>query len=279
MDIRAGIIAAAILLGLGALIIVRNGLFTLRSARKLTFYRLRQSRISSAWRLFGLALILVVIAIILPIYVTPIAFKYFPPSPTVVPTLTPSVVPTITLSPTITLTPTITDTPLYSETPTITPTPFIPIAIEAGFVSIVTPNPDAVVTVLQFSTSVDANGYCQSPLPMFRNPLNKIYACYQYDKMTIGTQWTALWYRGDQLLPCSLSESYPWNLSTGGIAYSECALSSDQWLPGVYIVQIFVGHDFKRAGSFTVEGEAPTAAPTPIPSATLSPTPALTTTP
>ena len=261
---------------------VRNGLFTLRSARKLTFYRLRQSRISSAWRLFGLALILVVLAILLPVYGTPLAFKAFPPSPTVAPTLTPSVVPTITLSPTITLTPTITDTPLYTYTPTITATPFIPLAIEAQFISVVTPNPDAIISPLVFSTELK-DSLPASPSTVFRNPIQRIFASFSYDKMITGVQWTALWYRGDVLLPCSLHESYPWDGSTGGFYYSECDLSPDQWLPGNYIVQIFVGRDFKRGDSFTVEGEAPTAAPTPIPSATLSPTaipaPALTATP
>ena len=59
----------------------------------------------------------------------------------------------------------------------------------------------------------------------------------------------------------------PWDGSTGGFGYSDWGPTPDQWKPGVYTVQIFVGHDFKRGDSFTVEGEAPTAAPT------LSPTP------
>lgn len=273
MDIRTGILTASILLVLGALLVARSGLLTLQSARKLTFYRLRQSRIKSAWLMFGGALVLVIVAILLPVAGTPVAFHYFPPSPTVAPTLTPSVVPTITLSPTITLTPTITDTPLVSVTPTGTATPFLPLVVEAQFSSVVTPNPDTVVGLLQFSTTVDKNGLCVNPSDLFRNPVPHIYACFQYDKMLIGVQWTALWYRNGEFI---FHESYPWNLSTGGSAYSDLSAPPGGWQPGEYTVQIFVGVDFKRAGSFVVEGDAPTPAATPVPTATFSPTPVAT---
>ncbi len=275
MDIRAGIIAAAVLLGLGALLVARGGLLTLQSARKLTFYRLRQSRINGAWRLFALALLMVVIAVWLPIFGQPLAFQYFPPSPTVAPTLTPSVVPTITLSPTITLTPTITDTPLVSDTPTTTVTPSLPLAIEAQFVSLVTPNPDAVISPLVFSTAIK-DSLPVSPAESFENPIPHMYAVFSYDKMLPGVQWTAVWLRNGELV---YFETIPWNGGTGGYGYSDWGPTPDKWQPGIYTVEIFVGHDFKRAGSFTVEGEAPTAAPTPVSSATLTPTPSFTATP
>lgn len=275
MDIRAGIITAAILVILGALLVARSGLHTLQSARKLTFYRLRQSLIARSWWLFGGALVLVIISILLPIYGMPVAFHYFPPSPTVAPTLTPSIVPTITLSPTITPTPTITDTPLVSVTPTGTATPFIPLVIEAQFISVVTPNPEAVISPLVFSTAIQ-DSLPASPSTLFRNPIGRMYAFFSYDKMTLGAQWTALWFRNGEY---AFHESYPWDGGTGGYYYSEWAPPPDQWQPGVYTVQIFVGHVFKQAGSFTVEGTAPTAAPTPIPTATLSPTPAPVATP
>jgi len=272
MDIRAGIITTAILIVLGALLVARNGLQTLQSARKLTFYRLRQSLITRAWALFGGALVLIIISILLPIYGTPIAFHYFPPSPTVAPTLAPSVVPTITLSPTITLTPTITDTPLVSVTPTGTATPFIPLVIEAQFISVVTPNPEAVISPLVFSTAIQ-DSLPASPSTLFRNPIGRMYAFFSYDKMTLGAQWTAIWSRNGEY---AFHESYPWDGGTGGYYYSECSNPAGGWQPGEYSVQIYVGVDFKRAGSFTVEGDAP---PTPAPSATLSPTPQSTSTP
>lgn len=270
MDIRAGIIAIALFLGLGALLVARSGLRTLQSARKLTFYRIRQSRISAAWWMFAGALLLTVLAILLPTVGTSIAFHYFPPSPTVAPTLTPSVVPTITLSPTITLTPTITDTPLVSDTPTGTPTPFLPLVVEAQFISVITPNPEAVISPLTFATSVKG-GLPETPSTLFRNPIPRVFASFSYDNMTPGAQWSAVWYRNGEYI---FHESYPWDGATGGYYYSECVSPANGWQPGVYTVQIYVGVDFKRAGSFTVEGDAPTPAATPIPTATLSPTPA-----
>jgi type VI secretion system secreted protein VgrG len=260
MDIRAGILTATVLLVLGAFFVIRSGVQTIQAARKLTFYRLRSARLSRGWQFLGAAVLMILLAIWLPVFGQPLAFKVYPPSPTIAPTFTPSVIPTLTVSPTITLTPTITDTPLVSITPTGTATPYLPLAVEAQFISAVTPNPDAIISVLQFSTSVDASGFCVAPAPSFRNPITHMYGCFQYDKMTPGSQWTALWYRNGELVRF---ESYPWNAGTGGIIYyTDWAPTPDQWLPGTYTVQIFVGHEFKRSGFFIVEGEAPTAAPT-----------------
>ena len=44
MDIRAGFIAASILLAIWAIAVFRAGLFSFRSATKLNFYRLKRSR-------------------------------------------------------------------------------------------------------------------------------------------------------------------------------------------------------------------------------------------
>ncbi len=264
MDIRAGIIAIALLIGLSGIATLRAGFSNIQAARRLSFYRLRQARMSQGWWTVLGAVALLILAILTPIFGTPIAFKIYPPSPTVVPTLTPSIVPTITLSPTITLTPTITDTPLYTNTPTGTPTPFIPLAVEAQFISAVTPNPNAAISPLVFSTALE-NSLPASPNTVFRNPVPHMYAVFSYDQMLPGVQWTAIWYRNGEYV---FHETKPWDGSTGGFGFSDWGPSPDQWLPGLYTVQIYVGHDFKRGGSFTVEGEAPTAAPTVPPTAT-----------
>ena len=131
MDIHAGIITIIILAVLFALLLFRIGIRAIQSARKLTFYRLREKRMSGGWRMLIVGVLLLLFAAWLGRFGEPIAYRYFPPSPT--PSLTPTItlIPTITLSPTITLTPTITDTPSVTDTPTITPTPFVPPAIEA----------------------------------------------------------------------------------------------------------------------------------------------------
>ncbi|MCL4823418.1 MAG: hypothetical protein KJZ57_04280, partial [Anaerolineales bacterium] len=263
MDIRSGFIAASILLAIWALAVFRSGWITFHSAARLTFYRIKRSRESRGRWLILASFLILAIAIFLPIYGQPVAYHYFPPSPTPSLTLTPSVVPTITL------TPTITDTPLYSETPTGTPTPYLPLVVEAQFVSVVTPNPEAAISPLAFALAVTQDGLPQNPSTLFRNPIQKIYASFSYDKMVPGSQWSAVWFRNGEYV---CHESYPWDGGTGGYYYSECANPVGGWQPGVYSVQMYVGTEFNRADAFTVVGAAPeTPAPSPTPSMTATP--------
>jgi hypothetical protein len=268
MDIHAGIITIIILAVLFALLLFRIGIRAIQSARKLTFYRLREKRMSSGWRMLITAVLLLFFAAWLGRFGEPIAYRYFPPSPT--PSLTPTItlIPTITLSPTITLTPTITDTPSVTDTPTITPTPFVPPAIEALFDSEVTPNPDAVFSPLQFST-VYENFECVAPATTFVNPIREMWACFSYNNMSPGVQWTALWYYENELVHY---DTLPWDGTTGGLGFAQWAPPPDKWKPGTYILQIFVGLDWKVVGQFVVSGEPPTAIPSITPSPTISPT-------
>ena len=268
MDIRAGIITTIILAVLFAILLLRTGIRSIQSARKLTFYRLRQQRMSGGWRMLGTGVILMLFAGWLGRFGEPVVYRYFPPSPT--PSLTPTItlIPTITLSPTITLTPTITNTPSVTDTPTITSTPYIPPAIEALFQGVVTPNPDAVFSPLQFSTVYD-NFECVAPSTTFVNPIRSMTACFSYNNMSPGVQWTAMWYSGGELVHY---ETLPWDGTTGGLGFSEWAPPPDVWQPGIYTVQIFVGLDWKVVGQFVVSGEPPTPIPSITPSPTISPT-------
>ena len=268
MDIRAGIFTTILLAVLAALIFFRVGIRSIQSARKLTFYRLREKRMSGGWRMLATGVLLLLFAVWLGRFGEPIAYRYFPPSPT--PSLTPSItpIPSITLSPTITLTPTITDTPSITDTPTVTPTPYVPPAIEALFDSAVTPNPNAVFSILLFSTIYE-NSECVAPSTTFVNPVREIWACFSYDGMSPGVQWTALWYRGNELVHY---ETYPWDGSTGGLYYSQWAPPPEMWLPGEYQVQLFVGDEWKVVGRFVISGDPPTSTPSITPVPTITPT-------
>ena len=268
MDIRAGIITTIILAVLFALFLLRAGIRSLQSARKLTFYRLRQQRTSRGWRMLVVGTFLLLFSLWLGRFGEPVAYRYFPPSPT--PSLTPTItlIPTITLSPTITLTPTITDTPSVTDTPTITPTPYIPPAIEALFDGDITPNPDAVFSPLQFST-VYESFECVAPATNFVNPIRSITACFSYNNMSPGVQWTALWFRENELVHY---ETLPWDGTTGGLGYSEWSPPPDMWQAGNYEVQIFVGLDWKVVGQFIVSGDPYTLTPSLTPTITLTPT-------
>ena len=277
MDIHAGVIAAVILIVLGAFMSVRAGVRTIRSAQKLPFFRLRRQRAARGWRFFGLAILMIILAAWLARNGEPIAYQYFPPTPTLTGTPTSTLLPTNPLTPTITVTGTITTIPAINETPTITSTPFLPPAIEALFISTITPNPAAAISPLQFST-VMKNLQAVGPSNYFRNPIKHMYATFNYDKMVPGAQWTALWYRDGELVH---HETIPWDGYTGGYGFADWEPPQEQWRPGSYEVLIFVGTDWKRTGRFILQGEPPTATltRTPTPTVTLTPTRTPTSTP
>jgi len=274
MDIQSGAIALVLLALLFAVLSARSGLRTLQSARKMTFYRLRRQREAGGWRMLGLATLLVLIAVVLPLYGLPVAYQYFPPTPTI--TLTPTItgIPTITVSPTITLSPTLTDTPLVTDTATITPTPSLPLAVVALFQSSITPNPGAIFSPLTFATKIDADYQPIDPQTVFDNPISEIFATYSYDKMVPGAQWTAVWYR-DGVQVCM--ETHPFDGSSGGYGFANCSNPIGGWQPGIYETQIFVGEEWMVVGRFLVQGEPPT--PPPSLTLTASPAPTRTTVP
>ncbi len=69
----------------------------------------------------------------------------------------------------------------------------------------------------------------------------------------------------------SIIETIPWDGEVGGYGFTEWEAPADQWLPGTYTVEVFVGLDWKVVGQFLLEGDAPTPPPTDTPSATLTP--------
>lgn len=275
LDIHTFVLTATILALLGTVISFFRGIAALRNAPRIRFFRLRQEKLKQGWRSIFFTLVLSGTAFALYNYAEPTIYTFY--SPTSTPTPTPSVtpIPTITPSPTITLTPSISPTPENTYTPSPTPTAHLPLAIEAQFVSSVTPNPDAVFSPLQFAQAIDALNQPIHPQDIFQNPVGHLYATFTYDGMVIGSQWTALWYRGGDLV---YFETKPWDGGTGGYGYADWYPPAEAWLPGEYTVIIFVGTEWKVAGSFTVVGEIPTPTatstwtPTPTPTSTPSPT-------
>jgi len=260
MDIRAGIIATVVISFIGSLWILRSGFRTLRSARKLTFYRIKRQRQRGGWYTLGVGLLFLAASVALALYGQPVAYRYFPPSPTA------------SLTPSITLSPTITSSPSVSDTPTNAPTPFIPPAIEALFQSEVTPNPAAVFSPLQFT--LDCKDFLNIEVAtVFQNPNHYMCAVFSYDQMTPGAEWSALWYRDGKLVHY---ETIPWDGEVGGYGFTEWEAPASEWLPGTYTVAIFVGLELKVVGQFLLQGDAPTAAPTTTPPATATPSRTLT---
>jgi hypothetical protein len=263
LDIHTGVLTATILAALGVLLALLAGINSIRAGSRLLYFRKRRDLVVRGWRLIFVAFILIAIAFAINRFAEPVAYSFFPPSPT--PTLTP----TITDTPTITLTPTISLTPTITNTPSVTDTPSMPIALETQFQSTITPNPDVIFSPLVFATKLDKNFQPVDPGEGFANPISKVFGVFSYDKMTVGAQWSALWYRGSELI---CYETIPWNGGTGGFGYSECGAPNGGWLAGEYEVQIFAGTAWKQSGRFTVTGDPPTPTSTLTPTRTLVPT-------
>ncbi len=229
------------------------------------------------WRRIVLFIILGAGAYLIYSFAEPVAYSFFPPSVTPTLSATASLTSTISQTPTISLTPTITETPSVSDTPTITPTPHIPLAIEAQFEGEITPPADVIFSRIQFTNQgIDSLYRPVQPGEFFTNPVGQMYAYYTYDGMIDGVQWTALWFREGELVNF---ETSPWIWGTGGAGFSEWNPDADEWLPGEYQVQVFIGLDWIVAGSFTVEGAPPTLTTSPTETTTITPTGTVTSTP
>ncbi len=262
LDIDTALQVLFFLSVLGAVLAVVSGLQSIRAGTRLMFFRKRQEMIMRGWRNIFLGAILGAVSYSLNNYAEPAIYRVFPPSPTV--TLTPTITqtPTISLTPTITLSPTITTTPLFS------PTPILPTTFAEKFLSEVTPSADAVFSGLQFSEKIEGN-LPVDPVTEFNNPITHLYGTFSYDKMNDGSQWTAIWIRGDEIV---CDETKPWDGGTGGYGYTDCLLPADEWLPGDYEVQVFLGTRYITGGKFVLKGNAPTATRTPLPTRTPAPT-------
>ncbi len=233
---------------------------SIRSARALQFYRKRQDLIERGWRMVALTIILGSVAFLLVKFGEPVAYRYFPPSPT------------ITRTPTITTTPTITPTLENTYTPTVTLTlqytytPSIPDVIQTAIQTPVGVDINAIFSPIEFSTQTKDSVIINTK-DVFDPPITQMFAGYTYDRVSLGVQYTAVWLYEGRLI-CYETSSWIW--STGGAGYSDACngkLTADQWLPGEYEVQIFIGQTFKTSGRFTITGNKPAATPS------LTPTP------
>lgn len=252
------VIAAALLAAALSYLVFRAAARSMQNARRYPAYAMQRRYKTAALRQFIAAGLLFLFALFIPAYGTPVVYFFSPPSPT--PSPSPTAAPlVVAIPPTETSLPAETTTPLPPGAPTATVTPFIPVAIEAMFKGLVTPNPEAVFTEIQFSTKFDGVNPID-PQKSFRPPIQTIYGGFDYNNLIPETQWTALWYRDGNLV---CYETKPWDGGTGGIGgYTECANPFGGWQPGNYEVQIFMGYELKKIGRFVVlPNPTPTAKP------------------
>lgn len=271
LDIRSGIQAALIILGITFLVSFISGIRAILSGREVKFFRMRRRKILRGWRLILAGIFSVVLGAFLYLYGEPVAYRFITPS------FTPTITPSITLTPSTTLTPTITLSPTITLTPAESPTPFIPPEMEDEFEGRLTPPAEAAFSPLTFSNQgVDDEYNPINPDTVFSNPVGHMYGVFSYAKMEDKVQWTAVWYRNGEPV---YYETLPWDGGSGGYGYTDWDPDAEEWLPGEYLVVLFLGWEWQVSGTFTVEGEPPTSTPTLSPTATETPTATLTPTP
>ena len=233
-----------------------------REASRLRFFLKKREILSRAWRMAFFAVLTIAAGFLVNRFAEPVTYQVFEPSPTI--TLTP----TVTQTATVTLSPTPTQTHTLTITPEFTYTPVMPVVISDDFSSQITPDPEARFSPLEFSRRLNGNLQPVDPSEIFDQPNETIYGAFSYANMTVGAQWTSLWFRDGELLAY---ETLEWNGASGGYGFADLTLPAEEWLPGDYEVQIFVGETWKASGIYTVEGEPPE--PTATPTSTASPLP------
>ncbi len=257
LDLDQALTLATLGLLAGFLVAALAGWRQLQSARELSYFMLRRQRIAQGWRMLLIGGGFGVLALALQLFGRPLAYAINPPTatPTASPTVTstPSITPTASVTPTPSITPTASVTP----TPTITSTPLIPEEIRVLLRETVTPNPEAAFSAIQVATRLDGGNQPINPAQEFRLPLGRLYGAFSYNNLQDGVRWTALWYRGDQVV---CLETMEWDGGTGGYGYTECEPEGG-WLPGEYEIRIFWAETWKVSAHFTVLGE-PSATPT-----------------
>ncbi len=269
LDIETTVRVIFILLLAAGAGIIFSAVRAFREAGRLRFFLKKREILSRAWRMVFFAIITIAAAFLINRYAEPVTYQVFEPSPTI--TLTP----TITQTATVTLSPTPTITPTQTITPEFTYTPVMPVVISEDFTSEVTPDPEARFSPLEFARRLNGNLQPVDPSDLFDQPNETIYGAFSYANMTVGAQWTSLWFRDGELVAY---ETLEWNGASGGYGFADLTLPAEEWLPGVYEVQIFVGETWKASGSFEVQGDppeptaTPTATETPLPTETPIPT-------
>lgn len=268
IDISTTIKALLGLIGIGVIFSLVMAIRSIAAGHALPFYQKRQVLVYHGWRLILLAVALVVGGFLLLKVGEPVAYKFFPPSPTITPT------PTVTVTPTVTLTPSQTYTPTITLTLDKTYTPELPAMIQATIQTPVGVDTSAIFSLITFATTTK-DGVVVDTQSIFTPPVTQMFGGFSYDRMAMGVQWTAVWLYGSEII---CSETKAWTYSQGGYGYTDCKRPAPDWKPGEYEVQIFVGQTWKNSGRFSIKGqgeELTQTASSPLPTLlpTFTPTP------
>ena len=253
IDVSTTVKVILLFLGIAAIFLLVMAVRSIKAGRKLLFYQKRQVLVYRGWRLILLAILLLGSGFLISRFGEPVVYRYFPPSPTI--TLTP----TVTSTPTITLTPSMTFTPTITLTLSQTYTPALPQFVQETVQTPIGPDVNAIFSPLSFAEETD-NGVVVENFTEFIPPVATLFGGFSYDRMTTGVQWTAIWLYGDEVV---CSETKAWDYAPGGYGYTDCTRPPEEWKPGRYEVQIYVGQTWKVTGEFFILGDQGTTGDVP----------------
>jgi hypothetical protein len=217
----------------------------------LRFYNMRRDRVRRGWRWLAAGIALFFLGVASLGFGRQAVYAIYPPTPT------PTTTPTVTLTPTRTLTPTITLTPRETATATTTPTPILPAGVAVLVRESVTPPAQAIFSPLVFASRLDDLYNAIDATDVWIDPPDRLLGSFTYESMQDGVRWSAIWLLGDEIV---CSESILWDGGTGGHGYTECDPPGG-WPPGEYVVQLFLGDQWRSSGSFEVLSPPATSLP------------------
>jgi hypothetical protein len=227
----------------------------LQSAKLLPFYQVRRRRVARGWRFIIIGIAIALIAVTVQVFGQTVTDR-------LVPALSTSDDDSATRVSTEDATATVTRTPEDTATPSITPsptergTPMLPNGLAESFTESVTPDSQAVFGQIDVATEII---YPARPgEEEFEWVEGTLYGLFSYDFLETGVRWTAVWMWENEVI---CVESKPWDGGRGGWGYTEC--EPDQWPPGEYYIDMFLGEEWWIGVEFTVLESAPTLTPTP----------------
>lgn len=266
LDLQAGLIMGLFIVSGLLLFAFVSGIQQIARSRKLAYYQLRQKRISEGWKRILFSILLGgIVALSVPFFIERYEIQvnlFQPATPTSVPTLASTPTSPSAVAANIT------------ETLTSTPDPLalirLPRSVAETFTGEITPAPDTVFSSMTISEELNTEDYTPiKPGIEFEYPIGKLIATFSYDKMPQNVQWSVLWFREDEMV---FFETIPWQDSAGGYGYAEITSENADLLPGLYLVEMYVGYQVVSSAEFIITGIAPTPTFTKAPTFTPTPT-------
>ncbi|HEY72308.1 MAG TPA: hypothetical protein G4N99_03470 [Thermoflexia bacterium] len=228
--------------------------------RRAQYYFQRRDAFKLLRRWMGLALVMLIAAIILLTIVPPLLASIAPaPTPTL--TAPPTRAPTLTLTPLPTRPPTATPTRRPTATPPTIPTPTSSVPLPDPAFS---PLPSAVpagegahITLVALALERDGNGQPVNPGNKFPPGDQRVYLFFAWDSMQNGNMTTFAWYKDGEFLDFC-SDTWLWGMVEGrdwgerGHTSYYCKLPAG-WEPGSYEIHVFIETRLQGVAQFVIK--------------------------